>query len=99
MFRGCAREEFESCDQQPHTYQLVSACLLSHSNSLTSLPSGHHPGEHVGLEHYYDCHHDREPDGPWQYQPEEVALLTLEARRARTDGEVLWAEHLPQNAA
>src|SRR4028118_1273345 len=99
MFRGCAREEFESCDQQPLTYQLVSAYLLSHSNSLTSLPSGHHPGEHVGLKHYYDRHHDREPDGPRQDQPEEVALLALKARRAGADGQVLRADHLSQYTA
>jgi len=34
-------------------------------------------------------HHDREPDGPFEYQSQKVALPALKARRARADGEVL----------
>ena len=55
--------------------------------------------EHVGLERDPDRHHDRKPDGPLQDQAQQVALLALQARGARADGEVLRADHLPQDAA
>src|SRR5215204_4134134 len=62
------------------------------------LAAGNHPREHVGLDENDDRHNYRQADGPWQDQPEEVALLALKARRARTDGEVLRADHLTQHA-
>src|SRR5215204_903777 len=54
--------------------------------------------EYVGLEDHKDGHHDRQADRPLQDQAQEVSLLALEARGARSDGKVLRRDHLPQNA-
>src|SRR5215213_2766992 len=57
-----------------------------------------HEFEYVGLEYHKDGHHDRQADRPLQDQAQEVSLLALEARGARSDGKVLRRDHLPQNA-
>src|SRR5215217_2384771 len=57
-----------------------------------------HEFEYVGLEDHQDRHHDRQADRPLQDQAQEVSLLALEARGARSDGEVLGANHLSQDA-
>src|SRR5829696_6985143 len=57
-----------------------------------------HEFEYVGLEDHKDGHHDRQADRPLQDQAQEVSLLALEARGARSDGKVLRRDHLPQNA-
>src|SRR5829696_1833046 len=63
------------------------------------LLAGDQEPEYVGLNRDPDRHNDGERDGPLQDQPQQVALLALETRGARADGEVLWADHLPQHAA
>src|SRR5215217_7007059 len=57
-----------------------------------------HEFEYVGLEDHKDGHHDRQADRPLQDQAQEVSLLALEARGARSDGKVLRRDHLPVSA-
>src|SRR5215217_3262941 len=57
-----------------------------------------HEFEDVGLEDYQDGHYDGQTDRPLQNQTQEISFLALQARRARADGEVLRADHLPQDA-
>src|ERR671917_8470 len=63
------------------------------------LLTGDQEPEYVGLNRNPDRHHNGESDGPLYNQPQQVALLALQARGARTDGEVLRGDHLPQHAA
>src|SRR5215213_4408395 len=79
----------------------IAKPLASRWRDSLTVPSsltGHEEPEHVGLEDHQDGHHDRQADRPLQDQAQEVALLALETRGARTDSEVLRRDHLPQNA-
>src|SRR5215208_2309541 len=57
-----------------------------------------HELEYVSLQDHQDGHHDGQPDRPLQNQTQEISFLALQARCARAYGEVLRADHLPQDA-
>src|SRR5215210_1982680 len=90
---------------QPHSTH-VSTSLSCWLRSSVTPPQGPYPlltGDHelqdVCLEDHKYGHRDGQTDGPLQNHAQEVAFLALKARGTRAYGEVLRADHLPQNSA
>src|SRR5215204_467305 len=86
--------------EERHSHRYIP---LPGEMNLLALPAARdllrdHELEYVGLEDHQYGHHDGQPDRPPQNQAQEVALLALEACGTRAYGEVLRADHLPQNA-